>query len=82
MHVCYNTGAGRFVDSETLSAGFTFSLPSSREDGLIEVRNVNRFRKVYSISCDIAEYLTQEGFHVETWTINRQSAFLELQLFW
>jgi hypothetical protein len=33
---------------KTLSAGFTFSLPSSWEGGPIEVRNFNRFRKVYS----------------------------------
>jgi len=34
------------VDPNTLTAGFTFSLPSSWEDGLLEVRNFNLNRKV------------------------------------
>jgi hypothetical protein len=32
----------------TLTAGFTFSLPSSWGDGPIEVRNFNPDRKVYT----------------------------------
>jgi len=36
------------VHPSTLAAGFTFSSPSSWEDGPIEVRNFNRIRKVYS----------------------------------
>jgi hypothetical protein len=39
---------GGLVHPSTLTAGFTFSLPSSWEDGPIEVRNFNRIRKVYS----------------------------------
>jgi hypothetical protein len=35
------------VIPNTLTAGFTFLLPSSWGDGPIEVRNFNRDRKVY-----------------------------------
>ena len=67
----------------TLAAGFTFSSPSSWEDGPIEVRNFNRIRKVYSQLRDycVVQDPGEQAIRVRTRTVSHDSAYSRLDFF-
>jgi hypothetical protein len=71
------------VHPSTLAAGFTFSLPSSWEDGPIEVRNFNRIRKVYSQVHDycVVHEPEEQAICVRTRPVNHDSAYSRLDFF-